>query len=133
LFIGVLAQSLTNLIYTWLALSDATAGGLAFAVITDNIAYGAAGTILIAYMSSLTNTAFTATQYALFSSLYALPGKFVGGFSGFMVEAAGFAWFFAITAIIGIPAAILVFFLKFSEQRFSIDRKKTLAELEASD
>lgn len=133
LLFGVLAQSLTNLIYSWLALSDATTGGLAFAVIVDNIAYGAAGTILIAYMSSLTNTAFTATQYALFSSFYALPGKFVGGFSGYMVEAAGFAWFFAITAIVGIPAAILVFFLKYSEEKFSINRKQATAELEAAD
>ena len=121
LFIGVVAQSLTNLIYSWLATSDATTGGLAFAVIADNIAYGAAGTILIAYMSSLTNTAFTATQYALFSSFYALPGKFVGGFSGFMVEDFGFAWFFVITALVGIPAAILVFFLKHAEQRFAPD------------
>jgi MFS transporter, PAT family, beta-lactamase induction signal transducer AmpG len=120
LFFGVVSQSVTNLIYSWLAMSDATTGGLAFAVIVDNIAYGAAGTILIAYMSSLTNTAFTATQYALFSSFYALPGKFVGGFSGFMVEAAGFPWFFVITALVGIPAAILVFFLKYSEERFSI-------------
>ncbi len=119
LLFGVVSQSLTNLIYSWLAMSDATAGGLAFAVVVDNIAYGAAGTILIAYMSSLTNTAFTATQYALFSSFYALPGKFVGGFSGYMVEAAGFAWFFVITALVGIPAAILVFFLKFSEDKFS--------------
>ncbi len=133
LLFGVLSQSLTNLIYSWLALSEATTGGLAFAVIVDNVAYGAAGTILIAYMSSLTNTAFTATQYALFSSFYALPGKFVGGFSGFMVEAAGFAWFFAITAIVGIPAAILVFFLKFSEKRFSLDPKKAAAELEGAD
>ena len=117
LLIGVLGQSLTNLIYSWLALSDGTTGGLAFAVIADNIAYGAAGTILIAYMSSLTNTAFTATQYALFSSFYALPGKFVGGFSGFMVESLGFAWFFAVTALIGVPAAILVFFLKHAEKR----------------
>ena len=121
LFIGVVAQSLTNLIYSWLATSDATTGGLAFAVIADNIAYRAAGTILIAYMSSLTNTAFTATQYALFSSFYALPGKFVGGFSGFMVEDFGFAWFFVITALVGIPAAILVFFLKHAEQRFAPD------------
>lgn len=119
LLFGVVSQSVTNLIYSWLALSDASAGNLAFAVITDNIAYGAAGTILIAYMSSLTNTAFTATQYALFSSFYALPGKFVGGFSGFAVEAMGFAWFFALTAAIGIPALILLFFLRFSERKFN--------------
>jgi len=118
LFIGVVAQALTNLVYSWLALSNASAADLAFAVIIDNIAYGAAGTILIAYMSSLTNTAFTATQYALFSSFYALPGKFVGGFTGFIVEAVGFAWFFVITALIGIPAALLVFVLKRSERKF---------------
>ncbi len=116
LLFGVVSQAATNLVYTWLALSDGTVGGLAVAVVSDNIAYGAAGTILIAYMSSLTNTAFTATQYALFSSFYALPGKFVGGFSGFMVEGVGFAWFFAITAIIGIPTAFLVFFLKGMEE-----------------
>ncbi len=111
LLFGVISQSVTNLIYSWLAISSATTADLAVAVIVDNIAYGAAGTILIAYMSSLTNTAFTATQYALFSSFYALPGKFVGGFSGFMVEAVGFAWFFVITALVGIPAALLVFLL----------------------
>ncbi len=119
LLFGVISQAATNLIYSWLALSSATTAGLAAAVIIDNIAYGAAGTILIAYMSSLTNTAFTATQYALFSSFYALPGKFVGGFSGYMVEAVGFAWFFVITALIGIPAAVLVFFLGQSEKRFT--------------
>jgi len=84
----------------------------------DNIAYGFAGTVLIAYMSSLTNTAFTATQYALFSSFYALPGKFVGGFSGFIVEAVGYAWFFAITALIGLPALALIYLLKRTEKRF---------------
>lgn len=128
LLFGVVSQAATNLIYSWLALSSGTVSGLAFAVVVDNIAYGAAGTILIAYMSSLTNTAFTATQYALFSSFYALPGKFVGGFSGFMVEAAGFAWFFAITAFIGIPAGALVFFLGRAEKRFG---EKPAAESKA--
>lgn len=111
LFIGVVAQSLTNLLYSWLSLMPADSLYLATAVVIDNIAYGFAGTVLIAYMSSLTNTAFTATQYALFSSFYALPGKFVGGFSGFVVDAVGYAWFFAITALIGLPAAALVYFL----------------------
>jgi len=117
LFIGVVAQSLTNLLYSWLALMPADPTYLATAIIIDNIAYGFAGTVLIAYMSSLTNTAFTATQYALFSSFYALPGKFVGGFSGYVVEAVGYAWFFAYTALIGIPAALLIFFLKRSDKK----------------
>lgn len=111
LFVGVVAQSATNLLYSWLALMPADNLYLATAIVIDNIAYGFAGTVLIAYMSSLTNTAFTATQYALFSSFYALPGKFVGGFSGFIVDAVGYPWFFAYTAIIGIPAAALIYYL----------------------
>lgn len=117
LFVGVVAQSVTNLLYSWLALMPADNLYLATAVVVDNIAYGFAGTVLIAYMSSLTNTAFTATQYALFSSFYALPGKFVGGFSGFIVDAVGYAWFFAYTAMIGIPAALLILALRRSERK----------------
>lgn len=117
LFIGVVTQSLTNLLYAWLSLMPPDPAFLATAVVIDNIAYGFAGTVLIAYMSSLTNTAFTATQYALFSSFYAIPGKFVGGLSGFIVDSAGYAWFFVYTALIGIPAALLIFFLQSSEKR----------------
>lgn len=117
LFIGVVGQSVTNLLYSWLALMPADNAYLATAVVIDNIAYGFAGTVLIAYMSSLTNTAFTATQYALFSSFYAMPGKFVGGFSGFIVEAVGYPWFFAYTAMIGIPAALLILVLRRSEKK----------------
>jgi PAT family beta-lactamase induction signal transducer AmpG len=117
LAIGVAAQSATNLLYSWLAVMPADGAYLATAVVIDNIAYGYAGTALIAYMSSLTNTAFTATQYALFSSFYALPGKFVGGFSGMIVDAAGYAWFFAYTALIGIPALAVLYALKRLERR----------------
>ena len=116
LFIGVVTQSLTNLLYSWLSVMPPDPTYLATAVVIDNIAYGYAGTVLIAYMSSLTNTAFTATQYALFSSFYAIPGKFVGGLSGFIVDAVGYAWFFIYTALIGIPAALLIFFLRRSEK-----------------
>jgi PAT family beta-lactamase induction signal transducer AmpG len=54
----------------------------------DNVGSGFAGTALIAYMSSLTAEGFTATQYALFSSLYALPGRLVASQSGALVEGA---------------------------------------------
>ncbi|MEM6414681.1 MAG: MFS transporter [Pseudomonadota bacterium] len=118
LFIGVIVQSVTNLLYAWLAVAPADPLNLATAVIIDNIAYGYAGTILIAYMSSLTNTAFTATQYALFSSFYAIPGKFVGGFSGFIVEAVDYSWFFVGTALVGLPALGMIFLLRRAEQEF---------------
>jgi len=111
LAIGVVTQAVTNLLYSWLSLMPADNAYLTIAVVIDNIAYGYAGTVLIAYMSSLTNTAFTATQYALFSSFYALPGKFVGGFSGFIVDAVGYAWFFAYTALIGLPALAVLYWL----------------------
>ena len=68
-----------------------------------------AGIALIAYMSSLTTPGFAATQYALFSSLYALPGKLVAGTSGFIVAAYGFPAFFAMTAAFGIPVVALCF------------------------
>jgi len=81
---------------------------LTLAITVENVAIGWSGTALIAYMSSLTNRAFSATQYALFSSFYALPGKLFGGFSGIMVDGLGYASFFATTALIGAPAIVLV-------------------------
>ncbi|MEM1193521.1 MAG: MFS transporter [Pseudomonadota bacterium] len=117
LAIGVVVQAVTNLLYSWLSVMPADNAYLATAVVIDNIAYGYAGTVLIAYMSSLTNTAFTATQYALFSSFYAIPGKFVGGFSGFIVDAAGYAWFFAYTAMFGIPALVILYILRRQDGR----------------
>ena len=70
-----------------------------------------AATALIAYLSSLTNKAYTATQYALFSSLMTLPGKFVSGFSGMIVDGYGYAVFFVVAALLGLPAIALVLWL----------------------
>jgi MFS transporter, PAT family, beta-lactamase induction signal transducer AmpG len=80
---------------------------LALAISIDNFGGGFAGTALIAYMSGLTGAGFAASQYALLSSLYALPGKLVAGSAGFMVAAFGFPTFFALTAAMGIPVVIL--------------------------
>ena len=77
----------------------------------DNFSAGLAGTAFIAYLSSLTNAAYTATQYALFSSLMTLPGKFIGGFSGVVVDAAGYPIFFGYAVILGLPAVILTIVL----------------------
>ena len=69
------------------------------------------GTALIAFLSSLTSARYTATQYALFSSLYALPGKVLEGFSGFVVDAVGFPWFFLYTAALSLPGLLLLWWL----------------------
>ena len=83
--------------------------GLAIVISADNIAMGIAGTALIAYLSSLTSASYTATQYALFSSVYALPGKLLMGTSGFVVDAIGYPAFFTYTAVLGLPALVILF------------------------
>jgi MFS transporter, PAT family, beta-lactamase induction signal transducer AmpG len=84
--IGVFASPLSNLIFIWLATQGASMPALYGAITIDNFATGVAGTALIVYMSSLTSAGFTATQYALFSSLYAIFGKILASQSGRIVE-----------------------------------------------
>ena len=107
LLIGGFAASASHLTLAYLAASGAQAPLLTLSVSVESFASGFAGAALIAYMSSLVSPAFAATQYALLSSLYALPGKFVGGLSGVMVDAFGYVKFFIATATIGIPVVVL--------------------------
>jgi PAT family beta-lactamase induction signal transducer AmpG len=88
MIVGAFAGPISNLAFAWLALQGPQLWALSTAIGVDNIASGFAGTCLIAYMSSLTGEGFTATQYALFSSLYALLGKLVASQSGRVVEGA---------------------------------------------
>lgn len=99
----------TNLAFATLAFTDVPSlVGLALVVSADNFAYQFAGTAFIAYMSSLTNTAYTATQYALFSSIFALLPKIVMGGSGFVADAVGWPLFFLYTSALGLPALVLL-------------------------
>ena len=91
LIIGAFAGPISNLVFAWLAIQGPQLWALSVAIGIDNIASGFSGTCLIAYMSSLTGKGFTATQYALFSSLYALLGKLVASQSGRIVEGAAAA------------------------------------------
>jgi MFS transporter, PAT family, beta-lactamase induction signal transducer AmpG len=86
--IGAFAGPVSNLLFIWLAMQPHSVWSLFIAIGLDNVAGGIAGTCLIAYMSSLTSAGFTATQYALFSSLYAIPGRLVASQSGRIVEGA---------------------------------------------
>ena len=90
LLAGGIAAAASNLMFSWLALGGHDTPLFVASISIDNFCGNFAGTALIAYMSSLTSSAFVATQYALLSSLYALPGKFVGGFSGYMVDDFGY-------------------------------------------
>jgi PAT family beta-lactamase induction signal transducer AmpG len=86
--IGAFASPLSNLVFIWLAVRGHDLPALFVSIGIDNALTGFAGTCLIAYMSSLTGRGFTATQYALFSSLYALPGRLIASQSGRIVEGA---------------------------------------------
>jgi PAT family beta-lactamase induction signal transducer AmpG len=112
LVLGSVLVILSNLSYAALA-SHRGAGllGLATVISMDNFAQGAHGTALIAFMSSLTSASYTATQYAVLSSLYALPPKLLMGTSGFVVQAIGYAPFYVYTASLSIPALILLYVL----------------------
>ncbi len=111
LLLGAALVAATNLIFAYLAATGRDITLLTLTISADNLAGGLAGTALIAYMSSLTNTAYTATQYALFSSLFTLPGKFLGGFSGIIVDASSYVHFFIYASALGIPAILLVMYI----------------------
>ena len=118
LVLGSLLVIGSNLLFMTLAFQDdPNLVGLAVVISADNLAMGVAGTALIAYLSSLTSASYTATQYALFSSMYALPGKLLMGTSGFVVDAVDYPWFFVYTSSLGIPALVMLYFLSRPEAK----------------
>lgn len=108
LLLGAILVALTNLLFAQLAFSGKSVAGLVIVISADNFSAGVAGSAFIAYLSSLTNRAYTATQYALFSSLMTLGPKLISGFSGIFVDAYGYIAFFVYASVMGIPAIILV-------------------------
>ncbi len=118
LFLGALLTAATNLLFVWLAWRGHDLPGLIFVVSADNLSAGIASSAFVAYLSSLTNVAYSATQYALFSSVMLLIPKFIAGFSGLVVDAHGYAFFFTATALMGLPVLLLVWLAT------QIERKK---------
>lgn len=108
LFLGALLSAATNLLFAALSQIGYDLAWLTLIISADNLSAGIATSAFLAYLSSLVNLAFTATQYAIFSSLMLLLPKFVGGFSGSWVEQLGYSQFFTMTALLGIPALILI-------------------------
>ena len=115
LLLGAVLVACTNLLFAWMAAGQPDLMILALVVSADNLSGGLAVVAFIAYLSSLTSTDYTATQYALFSSLMTLPGKFIGGFSGIVVDSYGYAAFFTAASGLGIPAILLAFWLLLKE------------------
>ncbi|WP_426414784.1 AmpG family muropeptide MFS transporter [Aestuariirhabdus sp. LZHN29] len=119
LLLGAVLVALTNLLFAQLAQVGPDKAWLALVISADNFSGGLSSTAFIAYLSSLTNRAYTATQYALFSSLMTLPGKFVSGFSGVIVDSSGYFDFFIYAALLGLPAVALALWLLLRQGRLS--------------
>lgn len=124
LFIAAFLIASTNLFFAVLSLAGPQPWLLAVTITADNLAQSIAGTILIAYLASLTSASFTATQYALFSSLMTFFGKLIAGYSGEVQEAIGWTGFFIYAAATGIPAIILALYIGMHEQQLVPVRKE---------
>lgn len=108
---GAAMVAATNLLFAYLAQLGPDTRWLAVVISADNLSAGFASAAFIAYLSGLTNRAYTATQYALFSSLMTLPGKFMSGFSGVIVDASSYQVFFIYAALMGLPAIALAWWV----------------------
>ena len=105
---GAVLSALTNLLFAWLATRGHDLTALVWVISADNLASGIASAAFIAYLSGLTNVNYSATQYALFSSMMLLAPKWLAGFSGVYVDAHGYEAFFTSTALLGAPVLVLV-------------------------
>lgn len=108
LMLGAILSAASNLLFAWLGTRGHDVTGLIWVVSADNLAGGIASAAFIAYLSGLTNVQYSATQYALFSSMMLLAPKWLAGFSGEFVDAHGYTEFFVGTAMLGVPVLILV-------------------------
>jgi PAT family beta-lactamase induction signal transducer AmpG len=138
LLFGAIVVSVTNLSFLWLAnlgaqhsfvslsipyLTDGAISiplELTLVIVVDNLAQGLAIAAFIGWLSSLTNIAFSATQYAVFSSLMTLLPKFFGGYSGMVVDWVGYQWFFIGASLLGVPVILLVLYVS----RFELTQAK---------
>ena len=124
LVIGAVVSIAGNAIFAWLVQqSSDSLLPLFIAVTADNIAGGYAGTIFVAFLSTMVAKSFAGTQYAIFSSIYTLGPKLVAGTSGVIVDAVGYSQFFLFAAALGAPAVVLSLFA----HRMAADRASVVA------
>lgn len=108
LMLGAVLSAASNLLFAWLGTLGHDVTALIFVISADNLSSGIASAAFIAYLSSLTNINYSATQYALFSSMMLLAPKWLAGFSGQYVDHFGYSHFFTSTALLGAPVLLLV-------------------------
>ncbi|MGE5503716.1 MAG: AmpG family muropeptide MFS transporter [Actinomycetota bacterium] len=110
LLFGVL-QSLGNLFYVAQAVAGHSVPALALCVAAENLTAGMAGAALVAYISGLCNAAYTATQYALLSSLTAVGRTLFASTSGRLADALGWVDFYLFTTVATVPALVLLMWM----------------------
>jgi PAT family beta-lactamase induction signal transducer AmpG len=108
LMLGAVLSAASNLLFAWLAGHGHDVTALIAVISAVNLSAGVASAAFIAYLSSLTNVTYSATQYALFSSMMLLAPKWLAGYSGAFVDAYDYATFFTATAFLGVPVLVLV-------------------------
>jgi PAT family beta-lactamase induction signal transducer AmpG len=108
LLTGAILSAATNVLFAFMVSLDKSGSILFMTITADNISGGIATAAFVAYLSSLTSVSFTAMQYAIFSSFMTLFPKLLAGYSGAMSTELGYEQFFYLTAIMGIPAIVLV-------------------------
>jgi PAT family beta-lactamase induction signal transducer AmpG len=112
LLIAGTLQMLGNLLYIALLLAGHNDFMLAASIFGENFTGGMASAAFVAYLSSLCNIAFTATQYALFSSLAAVPARFLSAPSGWLVDQFNWIPFFLLATLACLPSLLLLVWLK---------------------
>lgn len=128
LMLGAVLSAASNLLFAWLAGRGHDVQALIFVVSADNLSSGIASAAFVAYLSSLTNIQYSATQYALFSSMMLLLPKWLAGFSGKFVDAFGYSPFFIGTAILGAPVLVLVWLATRNITTAPVERPGVLAD-----
>jgi PAT family beta-lactamase induction signal transducer AmpG len=113
LWIGGLLQAGANLAFSWQAIVGLNAAWLTFAIVAENFTSAIGTVIFVAYLSALCrNPLHTATQYALLTALAAFGRTYLSSGAGYIAAATGWAWFFAICSVAGLPALALLAWLQ---------------------
>jgi MFS transporter, PAT family, beta-lactamase induction signal transducer AmpG len=113
LLIGGLLQAIANLAFSWQAVLGHNIVWLTFAIVAENFTSAIGTVIFVAYLSALCrNPLHTATQYALLTALAAVGRTYLSSGAGFIAAAAGWAWFFVLCALAGLPALVLLAWLQ---------------------
>lgn len=108
---GVL-QALSTFGFAWLSQLEHNLSALSFVIAFENFTAGMGTAAFVAFMATLTNKRFTATQYALLTSFMGVPRIFMAAPTGYMAESMGWFGFFTFCALIAVPGILMIAWMK---------------------